>query len=64
VLQLDCVERKMHRYIVLLKDKVVTNDAIIASNICEDGTDFSTGVARHLRAARNGIVCCCVLRTA
>ena len=25
---------------------------------------FFTGVARHPRAARNGIVCCCVLRTA
>jgi len=26
--------------------------------------DFPTGVARRPRAARNGIVCCCVLRTA
>jgi len=26
--------------------------------------DFPTGVARHPRAARNGIVCCCVLRAA
>jgi len=26
--------------------------------------DFPTSVARHLRAARSGIVCCCVLRAA
>ena len=32
--QLDCVEFKMHRCIVLLKDKIVINDTIIASNIC------------------------------
>jgi len=25
---------------------------------------FPTGVARHPRTARNGIVCCCVLRAA
>jgi len=25
--------------------------------------DFPSGVARHRRAARNGIVRCCVLRT-
>ena len=31
--QLDCVECKMHRYIVLLKDKIVIKDAMIAPNI-------------------------------
>ena len=31
--QLDCVECKMHWCTVLLKYKVVINDAIIASNI-------------------------------
>jgi len=31
--QLDCVAGKMHRCTVLLKDKIVINDAIIAS-IC------------------------------
>jgi len=37
--QLDCVERKVHRYSrpthVLLKDKIVINDVLIASNIAE-----------------------------
>jgi len=28
------------------------------------GADFPTGVARLPRAARNGVVCCCVLRAA
>jgi len=32
--QLDCVEREMHQCTVLLKDKVLINDTIIASNIC------------------------------
>jgi len=32
--QLDCAEHKMHRYTVLLKEKVAINYAIIAPNIC------------------------------
>jgi len=36
VQQLDCVECNMHRCADLLKDKVVTNDTIIASNVCWD----------------------------
>jgi len=32
--QSDCVECKMHRCTVLLKDKIVINDAVIAFNIC------------------------------
>jgi len=32
VLQLDCVECKMHWSTVVLKDKIVINDAILASN--------------------------------
>jgi len=30
--QLDCVECKMHQCTVMLKDKIVINDAIMASN--------------------------------
>jgi len=33
LLQLDCVERKMHQCTVLLKDKIVINDVLMASNI-------------------------------
>jgi len=33
LLQLECVERKMHRCTVLLIGKIVINDALIASNI-------------------------------
>ena len=32
--QLDCVECKMHRCTVLMKDKIVINNVITASNIC------------------------------
>ena len=32
--QLHCVERKIHRCTVLLKDEIVINYALIASTIC------------------------------
>ena len=40
VQQLVCDERKMHRCTVLLKDKIVINDALIASNISSHSKIF------------------------
>ena len=42
----------------------LTNKQTDAAKTKQLALSFSTGVARHPRAARNGIVGCCVLRVA